>query len=67
MGSDPDRDISNSNSSTSSPSSQTSSDLDEAKKEGILAEDSTPQKKNVGPEITGKVAVRWNSYLSQEK
>nr|CAI5820615.1 unnamed protein product [Callosobruchus analis] len=51
-------------SSTSSPSSQTSSDVDETKKEGILGEDPTPQK-NVGPGITGKLGVRWNSYLSQ--
>nr|CAI5839439.1 unnamed protein product [Callosobruchus analis] len=62
--SDSDRVTSNSNSSTSSPSSQTSSDVDEAKKGGILGEDPTPQK-NVGSEITGELAVCWNSYLSQ--
>nr|CAI5827133.1 unnamed protein product [Callosobruchus analis] len=66
-GSDSGTDTSNSDSSTAS-SSQTSSDIDEAKKEvdlaGILGEDPTLQK-NVGPEITGELAVRWNSYLTQ--
>nr|CAI5826102.1 unnamed protein product [Callosobruchus analis] len=64
IGSGSDTDTSNSDSSTSSPLSQTSSDVDEAKKEGILGEVPIPQK-NVGPEITGKLAVRWNSCLSQ--
>nr|CAI5851489.1 unnamed protein product [Callosobruchus analis] len=67
--SDSDTDTSNSDSSTSSPSLQTSSDLDEAKKEvnvaGILREDPTLQKKNMGQEIIGELAVCWNNYLSQ--